>query len=304
MPSPRSSGRTGSSTSSTRWRGADEQEPAGRVPRLRRRGRATGSSSGSSTWPRAISSVDRVDIRRRNLIPARPSPTARRPATSTTAATTRACSGRCSADVDYDHWVDDRRDGARAEGGTSASASSHPTSAAYCRLQTEFWFWFDKPEFTPTLSPESASLQIDPTGNIVVTLHSQSLWGNGAETVVSQAPGLGADLDLRPALRDVGVDLPEQIVLGPVARRQVLARVRPCRRLVQRRPARPRHRRAREVVDAVLERPAPEHRLERSRCPAPTRSRADRTRSARARARRARARRRRRWPPPRGSRPA
>ena len=51
---------------------------------------------------------------------------------------------------------------------------------------TEFWFWFDEPAFTPTSSPESASIQIEPTGQIVVTLHSQSMWGNSPETVVSQ----------------------------------------------------------------------------------------------------------------------
>ena len=60
---------------------------------------------------------------------------------------------------------------------------------------TEFWFWFDKPEFTPTSSPESASLQIDPTGQIVVTLHSQSLWGNSPETVVSQVVAEEFDVD-------------------------------------------------------------------------------------------------------------
>ena len=63
---------------------------------------------------------------------------------------------------------------------------------------TEFWFWFDEPEFTPTSSPESASLQIDPTGQIVVTLHSQSLWGNSPETVVSQV--VAEEFDVDPAV--------------------------------------------------------------------------------------------------------
>ena len=49
-------------------RRADEQEPAGRLPRLRRGGARTGCSSGSSTWRRAELGLDRVEIRRRNLI--------------------------------------------------------------------------------------------------------------------------------------------------------------------------------------------------------------------------------------------
>ena len=73
---------------------------------------------------------------------------------------------------------------------------------------------------------------------------------------------------------------------------------------MERRLARPRHRRAGEVVDAVLERPAPERRLDGLDARPRRRSRAGRTRSARGRARRARVRRRRPPPPPRGSRRA
>ena len=138
--------------------------------------------------------LDRVEIRRRNLIAARPVPVphadrqhlrqrqlpgraregARRPSTTTTgspSATARA-----------------------PRAGTSASAS-WPRNERSVFSSTEFWFWFDKPEFTPTSSPESASLQIDPTGNIVVTLHSQSLWGNSPETVVSQVVAEEFDVD-------------------------------------------------------------------------------------------------------------
>ncbi len=99
------------------------------------------------------------------------------------------------AAVDYDHWVAER-DRARAEGrhvGIGVVASNERSVFS----STEFWFWFDKPEFTPTSSPESASLQIDPTGNIVVTLHSQSLWGNSPETVVSQV--VAEEFDVDPA---------------------------------------------------------------------------------------------------------
>jgi len=99
------------------------------------------------------------------------------------------------AAVDYDHWVAER-ERARAEGrhvGIGVVASNERSVFS----STEFWFWFDKPEFTPTSSPESASLQIDPTGNIIVTLHSQSLWGNSPETVVSQV--VAEEFDVDPA---------------------------------------------------------------------------------------------------------
>ena len=39
---------------------------------------------------------------------------------------------------------------------------------------TEFWFWFDDPQFTPTSSPESASVRIDPTERMSES--DQSVW--------------------------------------------------------------------------------------------------------------------------------
>ena len=50
---------------------------------------------------------------------------------------------------------------------------------------TEFWFWFDKPEFPLTSSPESVTLTIDPTGEFGVRLHSQAMWGNSPETMAA-----------------------------------------------------------------------------------------------------------------------
>ena len=88
------------------------------------------------------------------------------------------------------------RDEARAEGrhvGIGVVASNERSVFS----STEFWFWFDKPEFTPTASPESASLQVDPMGQIVVTLHSQALWGNSPETVVAQV--VAEEFDVDPA---------------------------------------------------------------------------------------------------------
>jgi CO/xanthine dehydrogenase Mo-binding subunit len=96
---------------------------------------------------------------------------------------------------DYEHWVAER-DKARAEGrhvGIGVIASNERSVFS----STEFWFWFDEPDFTPTSSPESASIQLDPTGQIVITLHSQSLWGNSPETVVSQV--VAEEFDVDPA---------------------------------------------------------------------------------------------------------
>ena len=120
--------------------------------------------------------IDRVEIRRRNLITPDQFPYRTPTGNIYDSGNYQGVLEKVLAAVDYDHWVAERERRA-PRGGTSASASS-PRNERSVFSSTEFWFWFDKPEFTPTSSPESASLQIDPTGSIVVTLHSQSLWGN------------------------------------------------------------------------------------------------------------------------------
>jgi CO/xanthine dehydrogenase Mo-binding subunit len=139
--------------------------------------------------------LDRVEIRRRNLIAADQFPYRTPTGNIYDSGNYQGVLEKVLAAVDYDHWVAER-DRARAEGrhvGIGVVASNERSVFS----STEFWFWFDKPEFTPTSSPESASLQIDPTGNIVVTLHSQSLWGNSPETVVSQV--VAEEFDVDPA---------------------------------------------------------------------------------------------------------
>ena len=139
--------------------------------------------------------LDRVDIRRRNLIAADQFPYRTPTGNIYDSGNYQGVLEKVLAAVDYDHWVAER-DRARAEGrcvGIGVVASNERSVFS----STEFWFWFDKPEFTPTSSPESASLQIDPTGSIVVTLHSQALWGNSPETVVSQI--VAEEFDVDPA---------------------------------------------------------------------------------------------------------
>ena len=176
-------------------RGADEQEPAGRVPGLRRRGLELDARAARRPGRARPRSRPRRDpAAQPDPAPAR-SRTGRRPGTSTTAATTRACWRRCSR-RSTTTTGSTYREQARAEGrhvGIGVVASQERSVFS----STEFWFWFDDPQFTPTSSPESASVLIDPTGQIVVTLHSQSMWGNSPETVVSQV--VAEEFDVDPA---------------------------------------------------------------------------------------------------------
>jgi CO/xanthine dehydrogenase Mo-binding subunit len=139
--------------------------------------------------------MDRVEIRRRNLIAADQFPYRTPTGNIYDSGNYQGVLEKILELGDYEHWVAER-DKARAEGrhvGIGVVASNERSVFS----STEFWFWFDQPEFTPTSSPESASLQIDPTGQIVVTLHSQCLWGNSPETVVSQV--VAEEFDVDPA---------------------------------------------------------------------------------------------------------
>ncbi len=139
--------------------------------------------------------MDRVEIRRRNLIGPDEFPYRTPTGNIYDSGNYQAVLEKILEVADYDGCVK-LRDEARAEGrhvGIGVVASNERSVFS----STEFWFWFDEPEFTPTSSPESASLQIDPTGQIVVTLHSQSLWGNSPETVVAQV--VAEEFDVDPA---------------------------------------------------------------------------------------------------------
>jgi CO/xanthine dehydrogenase Mo-binding subunit len=50
---------------------------------------------------------------------------------------------------------------------------------------TEWWFWYEKPPFPLTTTPESVKLSVDAFGNFVATLGCP-FWGNSPETVVAQ----------------------------------------------------------------------------------------------------------------------
>jgi CO/xanthine dehydrogenase Mo-binding subunit len=50
---------------------------------------------------------------------------------------------------------------------------------------TEWWFWYDKPPFPLTTTPESAKLSIDAFGGFLLTLGCP-FWGNSPSTVAAQ----------------------------------------------------------------------------------------------------------------------
>ncbi|HEX2481369.1 MAG TPA: xanthine dehydrogenase family protein molybdopterin-binding subunit [Methylomirabilota bacterium] len=50
---------------------------------------------------------------------------------------------------------------------------------------TEFWFWYEKPGFPVTATPEGVTVQIGQTGQLTVSL-SSPFWGNSPETTVAQ----------------------------------------------------------------------------------------------------------------------
>lgn len=139
--------------------------------------------------------MDRVEVRRRNLITPDQFPYRTPTGNLYDSGNYQGVLERLLEVSDYEHWTAER-DRARAEGrhvGIGVVASNERSVFS----STEFWFWFDDPDFTPTSSPESASIQLDPTGQIVVTLHSQSLWGNSPETVVSQV--VAEEFDVEPS---------------------------------------------------------------------------------------------------------
>ena len=104
--------------------------------------------------------MDRVEIRRRNLIGPDEFPYRTPTGNIYDSGNYQAVLEKILEAVDYEHWVAER-DEARAEGrhvGIGVVASNERSVFS----STEFWFWFDQPAFTPTSSPESASLSDRP----------------------------------------------------------------------------------------------------------------------------------------------
>jgi CO/xanthine dehydrogenase Mo-binding subunit len=95
--------------------------------------------------------------------------------------------------IDLEHW---RAEKARArEEGRHIGIGIATTQERSVFSSTEFWYWFDEPTFPITSSPESATVTIDPTGEMQVTLHSQAMWGNSPETMVAMVVAEEFDVD-------------------------------------------------------------------------------------------------------------
>jgi CO/xanthine dehydrogenase Mo-binding subunit len=90
---------------------------------------------------------------------------------------------RALAEADLARWRQEQ-ERLRKEGRyIGISLASCQERSAYSA--TEWWFWYDKPPFPLTSTPESVKLSIDAFGGFVATLGCP-FWGNSPATVVSQ----------------------------------------------------------------------------------------------------------------------
>lgn len=79
---------------------------------------------------------------------------------------------------------------------------------------TEWWFWYDKPPFPLTTTPESVKLSVDATGNIVATIGSP-FWGNSPSTVVQQVVAEEFDVDPEQVVVEYGDSQSGALSAGP-----------------------------------------------------------------------------------------
>ena len=130
--------------------GADQQEPAGRLPGLRLRGeQLDAGADGRQGRPRAGPRPGRRSAARTSSASSR---TSSRPATSTTPATTTQVLDKALELADYDHWRAEQAKRLAEEGrylgiGVISAQERSVFSA------TEFWFWFDEPGAPVTSTP-------------------------------------------------------------------------------------------------------------------------------------------------------
>ena len=123
------------------------------------------------------------DIRRKNFIPTEDFPYKSPTGNLYDSGNYPAVLDKTLGMIDLDYWRAEK-ERARAEG-RHLGIGIATTQERSVFSSTEFWYWFDEPTFPITSSPESATVTIDPTGEVQVTLHSQAMWGNSPETMVS-----------------------------------------------------------------------------------------------------------------------
>jgi CO/xanthine dehydrogenase Mo-binding subunit len=90
---------------------------------------------------------------------------------------------RALAEADLDRWRREQERLRRQGRYIGIGLASCQERSAYSA--TEWWFWYDRPPFPLTTTPESVKLSIDAFGGFVATLGCP-FWGNSPGTVVAQ----------------------------------------------------------------------------------------------------------------------
>ena len=145
--------------------------------------------------------MDPVEIRRRNFIDAGAFPYIMPTGNMYDSGNYEAVLDEALSMLDYEGWrrkqAEARKQGRHIGIGVATCQERSVFSA------TEFWMWNpnDNPGFTLSSSPESVSINIDPTGKAFITLNAP-FWGNSPETMAVQV--LAEKLEMDPADIAVG----------------------------------------------------------------------------------------------------
>ena len=145
--------------------------------------------------------MDPVEMRRRNFIGADAFPYIMPTGNMYDSGNYEAVLDEALSMLDYAGWrrkqAEARKQGRHIGIGVSTCQERSVFSA------TEFWMWNpnDNPGFTLSSSPESVSINIDPTGKAFITLNAP-FWGNSPETMAVQV--LAEKLEMDPADIAVG----------------------------------------------------------------------------------------------------
>ncbi len=138
--------------------------------------------------------MDRVEIRRKNFIQPEEFPYKTVTGNIYDSGNYARVLDRALAETDLPRWRQEQerlRKGGRYIGIGLASCQARSVYSA-----TEWWFWYDKPPFPLTSTPESVKLSIDAFGGFLATIGCP-FWGNSPGTVVSQV--VAEEFGLDPA---------------------------------------------------------------------------------------------------------
>jgi CO/xanthine dehydrogenase Mo-binding subunit len=94
---------------------------------------------------------------------------------------------------DYEGWR--RKQAELRAAGRHVGIGIAPCQERSVYSATEFWFWFDEPAAEMTSTPEGVTLNVDPLGNLTVTLYSTPFWGNSSDTMAAMLVAEEFDVD-------------------------------------------------------------------------------------------------------------